>query len=840
MPTIEWLEIEGFRSFAEPQRLEFTGGLVLVWGANSQGKTSIAEAIEFLFTGATVRRELLGGAKAEFDGCLRNAHLAASARVAVRAGIRDADGDLHEVERVLVRDYTADADCESTLTVAGAGADDLSALGIVLADPPLRAPVLLQHSLRFALSARPQDRSNYFKAVLEIQDLEVLRDLIEASGETLQTSPAPTVAKLRALRTSERFRDFAAKIEAVKPAEIAATVSTVLGTTLADLGATVGDEAGLAERVATLAAALDSSRESSFPSSAYTVASTPPEAVEAADLPATAAFNAAVGLVDAETARLTKLFEAVLAVPKVGEASDAVECPVCETPDALTPVRIATMRAQVANTADLRQAEAKARTELTALLRRVQATAQTGQENVPGVASVDEATLRAHQAAATALLGESELHVSLRPLAEAVKAAATALSETATTVEEAIQTALTAIAEAKRIDTAEIIATVADLERDRQKLAAGSSSFAEAATAFLAPIKEAVDRKQGTDDLRVLAELADDVDGLRSGLVAERARVQVRRELERALRELDKAKAAVFDEKFEAMSAEIDLWWRLLRPDEPVRFASVRRRGTGRRFVMFKAHLLGAPGLAAIERDALGVFSDSQLNALGLAAFLARASLQDTPLVVIDDPVQAGDEEHRATFVGYVLEKLLERGMQVIVLTYDDMLSKLIHHRYEAHGVVGFSVTLDRPAEGSVVTRTTNTAEMLLQRAKAYLEHDDPEFRASASGHLRRAAERIAKEIIINARQAKGEVCSLADYEDKTLGPLVTELTPYLLKADHPGKWKVVGDLLNPGSHDDAPPGKQDLKMAFGYLREALRHYLRTPAAAAAVAAVEA
>ena len=44
---------------------------------------------------------------------------------------------------------------------------------------------------------------------------------------------------------------------------------------------------------------------------------------------------------------------------------------------------------------------------------------------------------------------------------------------------------------------------------------------------------------------------------------------------------------AVFDEKFDAMSVEIDLWWRLLRPDEPVRFASVRRRGTGRRFVMF-------------------------------------------------------------------------------------------------------------------------------------------------------------------------------------------------------------------------------------------------------------
>jgi RecF/RecN/SMC family protein len=841
MPPLEWLEIEGFRSFAESQRLEFSEGLALVWGANSQGKTSVAEAIEFLFTGATVRRELLGGAKAEFDGCLRNAHLPADATVAVRAGIRDADGGVHEVERLLDRDYTADADCESTLTVDGVAVDDLSQLGIVLADPPLRAPVLLQHSLRFALSARPQDRSNYFKAVLEIQDLELLRDLVEASGETLRAAPAPILAKLRGLRTNGRLGELAAKIEAAKPSAIADAVSSALGAALKDLGASIGDELGLPERVAALAAALESSRERSFPSSAYRVSGALPEAVDASDLPAAEAFNSAIDLVDVETARLTKLFEAVLAVPQIEDAHAAVDCPVCETPEALTPARIAAMRTQVMNATGLRRAEADARTELTSLLRRVQAITRTGHEIVPVVASLDAPTLNEHETAATALLGEPTLHRPLWPLAKDVKASANALSNAARTVEDAVQSALAAIAAAKPIDTAAIAAVVDDLERERRNLETASSSFSEAAAAFLAPIKEAVDRKQGTDDLRVLAELAADVGGLRSALVAERARAQVRRELERALRELDKAKAAVFDEKFAAMSAEIDLWWRLLRPDEPVRFASVRRRGTGRRFVMFKAHLLGAPGLAAIERDALGVFSDSQLNALGLAAFLARATLQRTPLVVLDDPVQAGDEEHRATFVGYVLEQLLERGVQVIVLTYDDMLSKLIHHRYEAQGVGGFSVSLDRPADGSTVTRTTNTAEMLLQRAKAYLEHDDREFRSSASGHLRKAAERIAKEIIVNARLAKADACSLADYEDKTLGPLITELTPHLTKADHPGKWKVVGDLLNPGSHDDAPPTKQDLKMAFGYLREALREYLRTPAASSnAVTAADA
>lgn len=58
MPTLVWIEITGFRSFSVAQRLDFTEPLALIWGGNSQGKTSIAEAIEFLLTGDTVRRTL--------------------------------------------------------------------------------------------------------------------------------------------------------------------------------------------------------------------------------------------------------------------------------------------------------------------------------------------------------------------------------------------------------------------------------------------------------------------------------------------------------------------------------------------------------------------------------------------------------------------------------------------------------------------------------------------------------------------------------------------------------------------------------------------------------------
>ena len=46
------------------------------------------------------------------------------------------------------------------------------------------------------------------------------------------------------------------------------------------------------------------------------------------------------------------------------------------------------------------------------------------------------------------------------------------------------------------------------------------------------------------------------------------------------------------------------------------------------------------------EVDALRVFSESQVNALGVAAFVTRAKLLGHKILVLDDPVQSMDEEH--------------------------------------------------------------------------------------------------------------------------------------------------------------------------------------------------
>ena len=390
MPKLQWLEICGFRSFGERQRLDFDGDLALVWGPNSQGKTSIAEAIEFLLTGATIRRDMLGGAKAEFDACLRNVHLPSTAPVWVKAGVMGTDGLEHEVERVLDADYTADQECASTLTIDGKPVADLSALSIVLSDPPLRAPVLLQHSLRFALSARPQDRSNYFKSVLEVQDLEVLRDLIASADERRPVAPSAALAKLRRVAGSPELAATCREIEMgdVSVSEIDRKLSRALDVALKAAGVEVPEGAVLAARVAALGGALEARRERTFPANAYAVGP-PPATGGFPTFDDVKEYNKAVAIVDAETDRLGKVFEALLAVPAISEASEvALDCPVCETPGALTPERVQALRDHVAATAGFRNHQAAAHAQLEPVARKLEELSSQARQLPPAAASL--------------------------------------------------------------------------------------------------------------------------------------------------------------------------------------------------------------------------------------------------------------------------------------------------------------------------------------------------------------------------------------------------------------------------------------------------------------------
>jgi len=103
----------------------------------------------------------------------------------------------------------------------------------------------------------------------------------------------------------------------------------------------------------------------------------------------------------------------------------------------------------------------------------------------------------------------------------------------------------------------------------------------------------------------------------------------------------------------------------------------------------------------------------------------------------INIPVQAGDEEHRATFVSHMVDELRRRDVQVLVISHDERLSRHMHTEYQALPLDGFTVELDDPEDGARLIETSNTAKSLLAQAAGYLKSNRPEHRAIAATRLR-------------------------------------------------------------------------------------------------------
>jgi hypothetical protein len=127
-------------------------------------------------------------------------------------------------------------------------------------------------------------------------------------------------------------------------------------------------------------------------------------------------------------------------------------------------------------------------------------------------------------------------------------------------------------------------------------------------------------------------------------------------------------------------------------------------------------------------------------------------SVADSGTKVLDDPILSSDEDYRAFFNSRVLEELLKLGMQVIVLTADDL-------------------------------------EVAFVRADELIRGGHTDSQKQAGGVIRDAAERFCKEMLVRDRRAKGDgAASRNDYDNRNLGYLSPLVEPLLTDdPSHPG-----------------------------------------------------
>jgi len=831
---ISKLEIQGFRAFGRVvQTLDLPSLLAAICGPNSQGKTSLAEAVEFLLTGQIVRRALMASSQDEFADALRNAHLPAGTQVFVQATLTDSAGAARIVKRVLKADYSKRQECETVLTIDGQPANeaDLAALGVVLSQPPLCAPVLAQHTLGYVFSARPQDRASYFKALLEVTDLEEFRNQVAALGNEIAAPADPLTEKLETaagIASAGRLvKPFLAKVPA--PAEIAAALAACAKELVAAAGETPPAESDAL--FARLGALLAEKRAKTFALKGFDRKPLAPwSGPTAAQHGALVSYVAERRKVDEETRRLVSLFREALAA--VEHAHADMDCPLCGTEAALTAARITHIRGRVADTERFHQAQKEAAEAVTQMQALVKSAVDGVVDALPRLIIHPSRSRRAQGnrvARIHALLGadakqQVELWLScLRRLVRARTRVVWAASRLAELIENAVEKP------ESLEDSALIRDGFAALAAARDAFAAELVPYDPAEKAVSDGLSVVVDAQSDTGGWQELIELVADQENLRAALVDRSAHEQAIKELAQALKQIDKGSEAVLEEKFGDLSDDVQTWWDLLRPDELSFFSGVRPRPGARRTIDFKAGLSANPDRSEPKlRDVIAVFSQSQLHCLGLALFLARAVKENSGFIVLDDPILSSDEDYRAFFNSSVLEELLKLGMQVIVLTQDQRTWKDLGERYLHQNITLFQIALPGPGNGSIVTNAADDLGMAIERAEKLVRSNHPDMLKQGGSVIRDAAERFCKEMLVRDRRAKGNAAaSLSDFTNRNLRQLCPQVEPLLTHdASHPGKLRTIGGTVNPANHDDAVPAAGALRVALGDLRFLKKEYL--------------
>lgn len=831
------IELQGFRSFGQARQiLELPDSVAVLWGGNSQGKTSFAEALEFLLTGQIVRRDLLASTKDEFTEALKNAHISPTHDVVVEAWVSCADGKVRKLTRTLVEDYKrgAAAGCVSRLQIDGkpcSEADIEATLGLRLSQPPLRAPVLAQHTLAYLFSVSPTERASYFRALLDTQDLEDFRAAVAALPPLLKAPALLQIDDLVAVEAIPALAGVVGRLRKSKTeADLRKHLPTCTSALLADIGLT--SKSTLGEQADQIDEELQRRRTQTFPLDLFSRGQLTPWSGSPALLAGQiAAFITERGKVDAEARRLTDLFQAALALPEHPGEHESVDCPLCGATDTLTPERVAFIHEKVKATAAYTKAAEDFRACQQGLDSALDALAQATTRAQPKFMRETAASRRASGftvAAATKLALDLPI-VQLwldatRPLWRAAQALKQAIGIARTEVQSAL-------ADAEQWNGSEV------LDEYLARVGDAHAHFDTCLQAYEAPakaigltLKAAVDQSVHTKGWESLVNIARDPTSLWQAMTIAIAHALKVKALEKALVEIDTCNGKVVDQKFTYLSEGVRKWWDLLRPNESTFFDAVARRSVkARRTIDLRVALSATDDRSNPKiRDAIAVFSQSQLHCLGLSLFLARAVQEGIGFVILDDPVLTSDDDYRPNFVSSVIEGLLDIGLQVIICTQDHKSWKDIGTRWQHRGAIQYQIIRNDAVLGTEIRSQNDDLATMMAKAQPLIKSQDPVVRKDGAIRLREAIERFCKIILVKDKQRRGDsMASITDYDGQNFGSYGQNVMNLLVKnAAHPGKLKAAHDYATPGPHDDKPPSTGELAMAYGDLKALKKDYL--------------
>lgn len=842
---LKTLTAQYFRGFrAGLETLDLSSDLIVIEGRNSSGKTSLAEALEWLFTGALSRRESDGGGNPrELEDCITNQFRPSESETWVEAKFTlnsSVEGPTEiRLKRVLLGDYgaTSNALCTSQLWIGGVALtkqEEQRILDQYFASVP---PLLLQHTLHEFVQGAPRRRRDYFERLLRVDVLSEFIGKAVVSDDRAEefTGPygrggfGPWKNLVQSTLNAESSKHLDQLRQDREPIDLEKVSQALLKVSCVEFLSLLGSQDNVD------AIALDLKREqtrvlqNAFPlltqlrpvrriadgegQTSLSLVLIPFAArIREAWLRYEPALREAEGI-GKEKLAISRAYQILSDAGLVIHGLELQECPMCayEPSMTLSKNRISIVEDWNHASSHEQAARAELQSEIVALRESIGSLLNQAADLLPNTPDESQWTEALEGKSSEVSAAVANLRVvndgqrNLRIQLAKGRAWWTEPVPSPKTLDECEAFLTTCI---------EVIGVVSELPN-------AVKSYCEAFDC----IESAVESLAGDDPRfrlrQLLIDCLENGDAIVEGLQWENAKRLAQTELQEVRAKLIEYRQMFLELRRKMFNEGMNSVWSVLRNERYSSFSQIQipaPRGRGFQIeIEVKASL--DDGVETKEVDALRVFSESQVNALGIAAFVTRSKLLGHKVLILDDPVQSMDEDHFKTFARDLVPHLLNEGFQIVVLTHNDSFARdMSHYHYDRDGYVSMEIQHSRRI-GSVVMEGNRRVAERLALSERKLEEGDLR---TAWTYIRLALERLYLIAYVKYGPSDFEADSwhrqTAEYMwESGAGEVITSTLP-----EAGMRLKEILDLTASGAHDSRPQGETEIRNTLSYLRSCL------------------
>lgn len=834
-----------FRGFREGlSQVDMDEDLIVIEGRNSSGKTSLAEALEWLFSGSLSRRENnKAGSAHELGNCISNRFRPSNEETWVSATFVDKsnidDAQYFTLRRTLQEDYgTSKNDtCNSVLFLndrALSRGEERKVLDRFFAGVP---PLLMQHTLRDFVQGDPVLRQQYFERLLRLNELtELIQHAVMTDGPASAFPNPKGGAHLRlwtqlgsVIQNESSKRAHSLRTKEGKGETFEDFLGTLTSISRTEFPPILNELNSREEIIAALQMEQIRVRQDSFPILAQLrprrqLSNHPQEFQPAKTVDALGqemrkiwknyeTVLLAVDKIEDNNLVIAEVYKRLLDSGMIQPDRDTQTCPLCtyQYAETLSASRISTIENWNPIYESAQTIGQKLDNAVNSLLDVLRQSLEDFDNFLPSPPE-DSAWDKSLRTASDRLRAEAgklrkilEAHFDLSPLVMRGKSLVATEGQRPTSSEHC---------ELFIADCATIIEGLAGIR-------SVAKEYFDSLEAVEAAIGDETSKDPRYRLRQCLIDCLENASSIWDDLRWEQAKKLAQKDLKIARESLMEFRRRFLEERRLSFSKGIESVWSSLRDDRYSSFSQLHiPPPRGRGFpVRVELKALLDDGTETKKVDALGVFSESQINALGIAAFVTRAKLLGHQLLIIDDPVQSMDDEHFKTFASDLIPQILGAGFQVVLLTHNETFARDIsHYHLDRTNYITMSIRHSRKKGAIIEGGSRRVSERL---AKAECELDEGRLE-EAWRFIRLAIERLYTVTYVKYGPKKFKPSS---WQDQTADYMWKSGVDEIIKARLPDsemRLKEILAMTASGAHDKEPRGETDVRRSLEYLQKAL------------------